>query len=101
MPRPVSSSSVSSAAYSAPAEAQAAGASDAGESADASCAEELVDVARAGAALAGSVAALVAATPTLFGVLPGIASFVGSSLYLGKAAAELANCHDQAAAKAE
>lgn len=64
-----------------------------------SCKEELVEVARAGVAVAGSVAALVAATPTLLGVLPGIAAFVGSSLYLGGAAAELANCRDQATAR--
>jgi hypothetical protein len=71
------------------------------EPTEVACKEELVEVARAGAAVAGSVAALVAATPTVLGVLPGVAAFVGASLYMGKAAADLANCRDQATAKAE
>ena len=52
-------------------------------------------------AVAGSVAALLAATPTIVGVLPSIAAFIGSSLALGKAAAELENCRDQADAKTQ
>ncbi|HYJ09948.1 MAG TPA: hypothetical protein VEX18_13090 [Polyangiaceae bacterium] len=95
MPQAISSStSAQISQYQSPVETEA-------EPTEVSCDEEVVEVARAGVAVAGSVAALLAATPTILGVLPGIAAFVGSSLYMGKAAADLANCRDQRAAKAE
>jgi hypothetical protein len=89
-----SSASAQTSQYQSPLETEA-------ETTEIACKEEIVEVARAGAAVLGSVAALVAATPTILGVLPGVAAFVGSSLYMGKAAAELANCRDQATAKAK
>lgn len=95
MPQAISPSSAQSWQYQVPAEPELA------QPAEVSCKEEIVEVARAGVAVAGSVAALVAATPTILGVLPGVAAFVGSSLYMGKAAADLANCRDQATAKAK
>jgi hypothetical protein len=64
------------------------------------CTEELVQVVRAGVVTAGSVAALVAATPTVVGVLPSIAAFIGASMYLGQTAADYASCRDEAAGKA-
>ena len=95
MPQAISSSaSAQISLYQSPVETEA-------EPTEVACKEEIVEVARASAAVLGSVAALVAATPTILGVLPGVAAFVGSSLYMGKAAADLANCRDQRAAKAE
>lgn len=80
MPQAVSSSSsAQSSQYQPPAETQV-------QPTEASCEEELVGVTRAGVGIAGSVAALLAATPTVLGVLPGIAGFTHSSLYMGKAA---------------
>lgn len=69
-----------------------------GEPAD-TCTDELVQVARAGVVTAGSVAALVAATPTVVGVLPSIAAFIGASMYLGQTAADYATCRDEAVGK--
>lgn len=94
MPDPISSASPQSTSYQAPIDG-----ADSQEvrPSEISCTAEVVDVARAGVALAGSVAALVAATPTVLGALPGIAAFIGSSMYMGEAAANLENCRDQAA----
>jgi hypothetical protein len=65
------------------------------------CREEKIELGRAGVAVAGSVAALVAAAPTAIGVLPGIAAFIGASAYTGQALAEYLDCRDVAASKAE
>jgi hypothetical protein len=91
MPQPISSSSSQSPHYPPPPETEEV------RPTEASCEEELAEVTRASAALAGSIAALVAATPTIVGVLPGIVGFIQASLYMGKAAADLANCRDQGA----
>jgi hypothetical protein len=58
------------------------------------CRPQQVAVAQAGVAVAGSLAAMAAATPTLLGVLPGIVGFIGSAVALGKTVADYQNCED-------
>jgi hypothetical protein len=95
MPQPISSSTptqVSAPESGPPASPQAV------QPKEVECRTEAINVARAGVALAGSVAALVAATRVV-GVLPGLAAFVGASMYLGQSAAEYLSCRDQTTAK--
>ncbi len=57
-----------------------------------SCAAKKVALVQAGALVVGSAATVALATPTALGVLPSLATFIASSIGLGKAAAELENC---------
>lgn len=64
------------------------------DAANRDCTKELVKLGAAGLAVAGTSAAMVAATPTVVGVIPSIIGFVGASVTFGAAAAEYAECRD-------
>lgn len=64
-----------------------------------SCAAPAAAVVIAGVAMAESVVKLVAGAPTVIGALPGVLGFVGSSMAMGAALANHANCRDEQAAQ--
>lgn len=58
------------------------------------CNSEAVKLLQAELAVAGSLVALATASPTLLGTLPAAIAVAASSVGVGKAAADYANCRD-------
>ena len=63
------------------------------------CMAEKAALAAASGTLLRSAGAMAVAAPTLLGELPAILGFIGSAIAVGAAAAQLANCQDEAAAQ--
>lgn len=65
------------------------------------CVGEKAAFATAAGSLVRAAGGMVVATPTLVAAIPAIASFIASAMAVGATAAVLANCEDDAAAKAK